>query len=324
MIVANIVLWIVSYIVGYNDGKSLFQFGYYILLAVFLLVCGTKLSLTDFFDLLFFLSLFHMSVTAFIVFIVGIGYEIERNLYYTFFVTLISVLFFLVIKVLSSHFTVALALDSILLTGIYSAFWRFIQKKPPVRERISVRRILAGERVTSHVFFSHKMLHWIYEFIDTMPVLYKNILESLNVFLVISLIVYFLGHRGNLGDLNQFLYWVVISFFVGNVLLLKKIQYTSIVQNLFLFLVFHFAIYVSFFSYFEGNFQSIATWAIVWNLATSVFLFYADRILGKTFIVLDYWYWIVASLLFFFINVILLINSQLAGELIFFLVLLYV
>jgi len=39
---------------------------------------------------------------------------------------------------------------------------------------------------------------------------------------------------------------------------LKKINYNSIFQNLAVFLVINFAIYLSLFSYFDGNFSSIA------------------------------------------------------------------
>lgn len=61
----------------------------------------------------------------------------------------------------------------------------------------------------------------------------------------------------------------------------------------------------------------------MWNIATSLFLFYAPKIL-KMLTKLDYRYWIAASILAFIINAVLLVRSGLTGELIFFLLLLYI
>lgn len=307
----------------YADGKKVFQFGYYLVLFVFLVVCSTKLIWIDFFDLLFSVSILHLGLISFLVFVVGVWFEVERNVWYTFFVSLLCVLFFSVIKLIP-HFAGALALDSVFLTGIYAALRWFVQQKPVVREHVSVRRILAGERVTSHVVFSHKLLHQIFDFVNEMPVLFRYVLEFLNIFIVIALIVYFLGHWSVLDNVSQFLYWLIISFFVGNTLLLKRLGYTSIVQNFFLFLVIHLGMYISFFSYFGGDISSIVLWAVIWNLVTSVFLFYAPQILDRFFGVVDYWYWIIASIVSFGINVVLLLTTPFPGELIFFLVLLYV
>jgi hypothetical protein len=55
-------------------------------------------------------------------------------------------------------------------------------------------------------------------------------------------------------------------------------------------------------------------------------IFYAHRVpmLAKIFSKTDYMYWIVASVGAMIVNVILLIRTELSGELIFFLVLVYV
>jgi len=73
-----------------------------------------------------------------------------------------------------------------------------------------------------------------------------------------TVIINYLLHRQGFTTLNQFLYRIIIAFFIGNVLILKKINYNSIFQNLAVFLVINFAIYLSLFSYFDGNFSSIA------------------------------------------------------------------
>lgn len=311
-----------SYLFGYEDGKKIFQFGYYVVLILFLIISSFHFSWQQFFAVVLALAAMHSAIIGFLIFIIGTWYIIDRSLFYTFFVTILFVLFFSVIKLIP-NFTGALAVNSVLLMWLYLWLRWFLQQKPPVRWNISVRRILAGEKVLNTRIFSHRILQRMFEFIDDMPIFFRYVLEFLNILIVICVIWFFVGHRWFLNDYTQFLYWVIIGFFVGNTLILKKLSYTSAFQNLFLFLVVHFALYISFFSYFEGNLQSIVFWSIMWNIATSLFLFYAPKIL-KMLTKLDYRYWIAASILAFIINAVLLVRSGLTGELIFFLLLLYI
>ncbi|HCY20332.1 TPA: hypothetical protein DIC40_00370 [Patescibacteria group bacterium] len=86
-------------------------------------------------------------------------------------------------------------------------------------------------------------------------------------------------------------------------------DYTSFLQNLFLFLVIHFAVYVSLFSYFESHIQSIVFWSVLWNVVTSLGLFVLPEQYKHFFTHKDYWYWIVASVMSFLVNVFLLLKS---------------
>jgi hypothetical protein len=207
---------------------------------------------------------------------------------------------------------------------LYLGLWWFVQKKPINRGRISVRRILAWEKVTNKAFFSNDFLAKMYDFVVDMPQNFRYVLEALNVLVVIVLFWSFVVNWSDVWWFHHLFYWIVISIFVWNVLLLKRIEYTSFFQNLFLFLVINFAVYVSLFSYFESNIQSIVLWSVIWNIVTSIWLFVLPDNYKKFFTHKDYWYWIVASIMSFLINVFLLLKSWLAGELIFFLLLLYV
>ena len=124
---------------------------------------------------------------------------------------------------------------------------------------------------------------------------------------------------------NHLLYRAVIATFITNVLLLKKVGYNSVVQNLVVFLVINFAIYVSLFSYFNGDVGSVVSRGIIRNIMSSSMIFYAHRVpmLAKIFTRTDYMYRIVASIGAMIVNVILLMRTELPGQLIFFLVLVY-
>ena len=83
--------------------------------------------------------------------------------------------------------------------------------------------------------------------------------------------------------------------FVANTMILKKITTTNVLQNLFLFLIVHFAVYVSFFSYFGSSIGPVVFWTILWNLFTSVFIFYMERVSPLVLTRLDYRYWLIAG-----------------------------
>ncbi|MEI7563189.1 MAG: hypothetical protein WCJ39_06075 [bacterium] len=66
--------------------------------------------------------------------------------------------------------------------------------------------------------------------------------------------------------------------------------------------------------------------AILWNLVSASLLFYAHTVpfLAKIFSPKEYVYWMIATLIALIVNIILMRSTSLPGELIFFLVLLYV
>lgn len=159
-----------------------------------------------------------------------------------------------------------------------------------------------------------------------MPNVTKKILEMFNILLIVILIVYYITHIGAFADIGHLFYRVTIVAFVGNVLLLKKIGYNSLIQNLVVFLVINFAIYVSLFSYFKGDIGAVASRWIFWNIFSAAMIFYANKVpmLAKIFTKTDYMYRVISCVAAMVVNVILLMYTQLPGELIFFLVLVYV
>ena len=197
---------------------------------------------------------------TFITFIISLFKEVEKYMLYKTFIFGIGAIILVIIDQVPNIY-IALAMSTIFLTGIFSRIFKILQHRPITKEKkanMSVRRILAGERITEpKKYFDSKAMEEIYEFTDNMPTFSKQILEFINIALMAAVIVNYLLHRETFTNLNQFLYRVIIAFFIGNVLILKKINYNSIFQNLAVFLVINFAIYLSLFSYFDGNFSSI-------------------------------------------------------------------
>lgn len=323
MLVWNFLFWIFSYIFNYDDGKKIFQFWYYLIFLLFVFVWLFVFNWSELNSFIVMLLSLQLWFIWFLKFILWIFVDIEDTFLYTLFVSWLLLFCVLIVSWFSS-LSAWLSLISVILTWLYLGLWWFVQKRPVNHGRISVRRILAWERVINKTFFSNEFLSKMYDFVLNMPQIFRYIIEILNVLVVVILFGSFVANWSNMSWVNHLFYWIVISFFVGNVLLLKRIEYTSFFQNLFLFFVIHFAVYVSLFSYFESNIKSIVLWSVVWNIITSLWLFVLPEKYKKFFTYKDYWYRIVASIMSFLVNVFLLLKSWLAGELIFFLLLLYV
>ncbi len=199
---------------------------------------------------------------AFIVFIVGYYKGTERYLRYKLGILSLGAIFFLVFDQIQNVY-IALSINSLILSGLFYIIAKVFKLTPQsdeTKKNISVRRILAGERITAvKKQFRSARVERLYAFLITMPNSIKKILEMFNIVLIVILVIYYITHISAFADVGHFFYRVTIVAFVRNVLLLKKIGYNSIIQNLVVFFVINFAIYVSLFSYFNGDVGAVAS-----------------------------------------------------------------
>jgi len=329
LLTVNLLFWFFSYIADYKDGKSVFQLGFYFCILLLLIIALALWWRSILFQVFSMLRIFHLGVVAFFVFLVGLYQTVEKHLRYTWKVLLLGTIFLVIFDQVKNIY-VALTINSVVLTWLYYLIYKVSQYTPQTDEKkknISVRRILAGERITApQKYFTSKTMEVIYNFLIAMPSWTKQVLEFFNIILIVVLIIYYITHVGNFATVNHLLYRAVIGTFISNVFLLKKVWYNSVIQNLFVFLVINFAIYISLFSYFNGDIGSVASWGIFRNVFSTAMIFYAHRVpmLKKIFSKTDYMYWIVASIGAMIVNVTLLMYTQLPGQLIFFLVLVYI
>ncbi len=325
----NLALWIASQLFNYQDGKSVFQIWFYFCILLLLIISLAFWWRMVFFNVFSMLRVLHLWIIAFFIFLVWLHQEVDQYMRYKLGVLSLGAIFLLMFDQIKNIY-LALTINSLILTGLYYLVYKVFQFRPQSVEKkkdVSVRRILAGERITApKKYFTSKTAEVLYGFMTAMPGWTKQLLELFNIILIIVLIVYYITHVGNFAAVNHLLYRAVIATFIANVFFLKKVWYNSIIQNLVVFLVINFAIYVSLFSYFSGDVGAVVSRGIIRNLVSSSMIFYAHKVpmLAKIFSKTDYIYRIVASIWAMIVNVILLINTDLPGELIFFLVLVYV
>ncbi|MCX6823554.1 MAG: hypothetical protein NT085_00295 [candidate division SR1 bacterium] len=325
----NLLLRIASQLFNYQDGKSVFQIGFYFCIAMVLIISLALGGRGAFYNVFCMLWVMHLGITAFFIFLVGLQHEPDQYMWYKLGVLSIGTIFLVVFDQIKNIY-LALTINSLLLTGLYYLVYKVFQFRPVSDEKkknVSVRRILAGERINApKKVFTSKTIEVLYSFMTAMPGWTKQVLELFNIILILILILTYIMHMGDFALVNHLLYRAVIATFVVNVYFLKKVGYNSILQNLVVFLVINFAIYVSLFSYFNGDVGAVVSRGIIRNIVSSSMIFYAHKVpmLAKIFSKTDYMYRIVASIGAMIVNVILLINTELPGELIFFLVLVYV
>jgi hypothetical protein len=85
-----------------------------------------------------------------------------------------------------------------LLTAIYYVIYKIIKDRPPSDQQqktISVRRILAGERITQYQKpFKQEFHRKIYDIIIDMPILAKYALEGMNILLILIMIIIYINN----------------------------------------------------------------------------------------------------------------------------------
>ena len=325
----NLLLWIFSYLADYKDGKVIFPVGYYLSLLFLMILWFALWWRSTLYTIFMMIRVGNLAVVAFFIFVIGIYRDISKSFRYALGVLALGTIFLVVLDQIKNIY-LALTINGLLLTGIYILIFKIFQHTPQTLEtkkEMSVRRILAGERITApKKYFNSKTMELLYTFLTAMPAWTKQILEIFNIVLIVILMVWYGTHVGDFAVVNHLLYRAVIATFVTNVICLKKIWYNSVIQNLVVFLVINFAIYVSLFTVFQGNIGSVVSRWIFRNIYSAAMIFYAHKIpmLAKIFTKTDYVYWIISSMAALIVNIILLIQTSLPGELIFFLVLVYV
>ena len=172
------------------------------------------------------LRVLHLAIIAFFIFIVGLHQDVEKYMRYKLGILSIGTIFLFVFDQIKNMY-LALAINSLILTGMYYLVYKVFQFTPTSADKkkdISVRRVLAGERMTApKKYFTSKTVEALYNFLTTMPGWTKQILELFNVILIVILIVYYVTHLGSFAAVNHLLYRVAIATFIVNVLLLKKV-----------------------------------------------------------------------------------------------------
>lgn len=324
----NLLLRFGSYIFKYDDGKLIAQVWYYSWALGLFLNAWIFHWFNTFFIIFSHIWVLSLAIISFISFLLWIRYKIEKHINYQLFVLLIGSIW------LSAYYQIEniyifLIISVAWLSIIYIYIYKILSKKPPTENQakeISVRRILAWERVLKGIPHDKDRSKKIYSFVSDFPKFVKYFLEWVNTSIIIILIyLYFQNALTLQWNIEQISYWLVMIGFIVNVFLLKRINYTSIFQRLLTFMVINFAIYISLFSALKWDLGSIVFLWILRNIISTMMVFHIHKTkLGIYLRKIDYLFWIFTTMLALVVNIILLFHTDIVWQLLFPIILLYV
>ena len=329
LVALNIAFFIWSYLFKYEDGKQVahvwFLISIFSLLIYAWIVFWAKTTFQTFSSI----WVLYFALIWFTIFVLWIKYEISENLKYLFFALSAGTIILVLYRIIPNLYIFLIVLV-VLLQVCYSAIYYILQHKPPTLEEqkeISVRRILAGERILKKQNdWKFKISEDVYKFIFNIPQIVKYCLEWINTLIILLLIYLYFKNTLSLNwSVEQIFYWVIMLWFIVNVYTLKKIDYTSIAQRLITFLVINFAIYISLFSALKWDIESVTLFAIVWNLLSTSLVFSIHKTKVWSYLKkIDYSFWIFTTLLAMIVNIVLLFSTQIPRAFLFPMILLYV
>ncbi|MDR0282094.1 MAG: hypothetical protein LBI53_01895 [Candidatus Peribacteria bacterium] len=244
LLLLNLFLRIGSYVFDYKDGKEIFQFGSCLILLIILGTILFTFGFSVFRHSLFLWTRFSLGFIAFLVFIVRIVYSVEKKFAYLLFLLgmLAIGMFFLSYF---SDFSWATVICLILFSLICMVILYVKKRKPrkPTSLTISVRRILAGERI----FKRESLTLWkqqVFYYFQDAPKRFAPLLEAINLCLLGVLVFsYFSSILSTAFVSLDLFYRIGLVIFLLNIFLLKKLSYVSNVSRFSLAFVINFGFY---------------------------------------------------------------------------------
>jgi hypothetical protein len=327
LISVNLLFFLWSYLFKYDDWKFISQAWFYFSVSCLCIYTWIVFGLDTCIQVFSWIWWLYLAVIGITVFLLGLWYEIEDYMNYMLTI-LIAWWVVLILYNLIPNTLVFLITLCVCLALLYGCINYILAHKPPTQtqvQEISVRRILEWERVLKDIPQYNEVSKKIFDFVNEAPQFVKYTLEFTNTLIVLVLIyLYFKNALSLQWTREQLYYWLILVWFLFNVYLLKRINYTSMMQRLLTFLVINFAIYVSLFAAFPWDIWVIVSLWIAWNILSSIVIFRVQNIkLWQYLRKSDYLFWIFSTILALIVNIILLFNAWLSWQLLFPIILLY-
>ena len=324
LLVLNILLMFGSYIFDYEDGKLIFEIWAWLMVVVVLWTVLFSSWFFVFFDAILLMASLMLWVYAFLQFVIWIFYSTdERWLYEIAILSAIVVWWAVINRFYPAEwvFPLSLFMLALVFCGIYVVQKREMPAKQTAK--ISVRRILAGERI----FKKLNVPKWkiaLYEWLENSPKRFDRVFEFFNIWLLVFLLVFFFFWIFTSSEVSLwFGYWIGIAVFLINTFLLKRIWYATDVSRFALALIANFVLYsVLLISW--SSIETILPFLIVRGFLCQIALFFVDRINLTLFSDKDFVYWMVSTFIAFICNIILLCRVGLPGQFLFSVIFVYV
>ncbi len=324
LLVLNIILMYGSRIFDYEDGKLIFEVGAWLMVIVILWTVLFSSWFFAFFDAVLLMASLMLWVYAFMQFIIWIFYPIDKKWLYEIVILWAIVIWWSIINRFypaERIFWLSFLLLALVFCGIYVVQNREMPQEQTAR--ISVRRILAGERI----FKKLNVPKWkisLHEWLENSPVRFERIFEIFNIGLLIFLLLFFFWWIFTSSKVSLWIwYWLGIALFLINTFLLKRIWYATDISKFALALIANFVLY-SVLLISGSNIESVLPFLIVRWFLCQIALFFVDRVNLTLFSDKDFVYWMVSTFIAFICNIILLCHVNLPWQFLFSVIFVYI
>jgi hypothetical protein len=184
------IAWYLSYFIDYEDWKSLFFHGFLFILILLLWNSYIDWWSSSFSAMLWFILWIAIVWTWWLWFLVWNFKDVDRKyLYYFYYFILLGILdvIFINVKFHLYAFDIDLAVYLWVMVLLAYALSHYVDKPAIQKREISLRRILAWEKILSHKKDEDKIpfMRTVSEFVRNTPELVKYLLEYLNVVLLV-------------------------------------------------------------------------------------------------------------------------------------------
>ena len=324
LLVLNIFLMFASHIFNYEDGKLIFEIWAWLMVLVILWTVLFSEWFFAFFDAVLLMASLMLWVYAFMQYIIWIFRPVEEKWLYEMVILWAIVVWWSIIN----HFYPAewvFALSLFMLALVFGWIYIVQQREMPAKQtaKISVRRILAGERIFKKLNVPKRKIV-LHEWIEKSPKRFDRSFELFNIGLLIFLLIFFFWWIFTSSQVSLWLgYRLGIALFLINTFLLKRIWYATDISRFATALIANFVLY-SVLLISGSSIEAVLPFLIVRGFLCQIALFFVDRINLTLFSDKDFVYWMVVTFIAFICNIILLCRVNLPTQFLFSIIFVYV
>ena len=324
LLVLNIFLMFASHIFNYEDGKLIFEIWAWLMVLVILWTVLFSEWFFAFFDAVLLMASLMLWVYAFMQYIIWIFRPVEEKWLYEMVILWAIVVWWSIIN----HFYPdewVFALSLFMLALVFGWIYIVQQREMPAKQtaKISVRRILAGERIFKKLNVPKRKIV-LHEWIEKSPKRFDRSFELFNIGLLIFLLIFFFWWIFTSSQVSLWLgYRLGIALFLINTFLLKRIWYATDISRFATALIANFVLY-SVLLISGSSIEAVLPFLIVRGFLCQIALFFVDRINLTLFSDKDFVYWMVVTFIAFICNIILLCRVNFPTQFLFSIIFVYV
>ena len=323
------VAWYLSYFLDYEDWKKLFFHGFLFVLLLLLWNSYLEGGASWFSAMLGFVIWLSIIWTWGLWFVVWNFRDVDRKyLYYFYYFILIGVLDVVYINMQFPlyAFGVDLFIYLVVIAFLCYALSRYVDKPAIQKREISLRRILAWEKILAHRMEENKIpiMKTLSDFVHDTPELVKYLLEYLNVVLLLWVLLAYLIPLFQWKALPQVWYWWGVILFLINSFFLKKYWIFTVITRFAVWIIVNFSLYMSLLTFWD-KITEMLPWLIAWNILCWIVIFYTRLPAVRAYIKQsDIAFWLIICLVAMMLNIVLLLRMDaLSWQMVFSLIFLY-